>query len=94
MIGCTQVETAGTAKLPLTSQSRIYRLLRIPKRYFKQSNRCEGKIDATERFLWDELMCTSKEEHEALFGDAGDFDEDDEEEDDLDFDDCDMDDDF
>jgi hypothetical protein len=26
-------------------------------------------------------MCTSKEEHEALFGDAGDFDEDDEEED-------------
>ena len=45
----------------------------------------DGKIDATERFLWDELMC---------FGDAGDFDEDDEEEDDLDFDDCDMDDDF
>ena len=40
----------------------------------------DGKIDATERFLWDELMCTSKEEHEALFGDAGDFDEDDEEE--------------
>lgn len=54
----------------------------------------DGKIDATERFLWDELMCTSKEEHEALFGDAGDFDEDDEEEDDIDFDDCDMDDDF
>ncbi len=26
----------------------------------------DGKIDATERFLWDELMCTSKEEHEAL----------------------------
>lgn len=39
-------------------------------------------------------MCTSKEEHEALFRDAGDFDEDDEEEDDIDFDDCDMDDDF
>ena len=37
----------------------------------------DGKIDATERFLWDELMCTSKEEHEALFGDAGDFEEDD-----------------
>ena len=47
-----------------------------------------------ERFLWDELMCTSKEEHEALFGDAGDFDEDDDDEDDIDFDDCDMDDDF
>lgn len=26
-------------------------------------------------------MCTSKEEHEALFGDVGDFDGDDEEED-------------
>lgn len=36
----------------------------------------DGKIDATERFLWDELMCTSKEEDEALFGDAGDFEED------------------
>ena len=54
----------------------------------------DGKIDATERFLWDELMCTSKEEHEALFGDAGDFDEDDDDEDDIDFEDCDMDDDF
>ena len=43
----------------------------------------DGKIDATERFLWDELMCTSKEEHEALFGDAGDFDEDDDDEDDA-----------
>ena len=49
----------------------------------------DGKIDATERFLWDELTCTSKEEHEALFGDVGDFDE--EEEDDLGFDDCDCD---
>lgn len=39
-------------------------------------------------------MCTSKEEHEALFGDAGDFGEEDEDEDDLDFDDYDMDDDF
>lgn len=43
----------------------------------------DWKNDATERFLWDELMCTSKEEHEALFGEPGDFDEDDDDEDTL-----------
>ena len=39
----------------------------------------------TEKFLWDEMMCTDKEEHEAIFGDAGDFDDD--EDDDFDSDD-------
>ena len=36
----------------------------------------DGKVDAVERFLGAELLCGSREEHEALFGDAGDFEED------------------
>ena len=33
----------------------------------------DGEVDSTERFLAAEMLCGSKEEHEALFGDAGDF---------------------
>ena len=47
----------------------------------------DGEVDSTERFLADEMLCSSREEHIALFGDAGDFgeevDEDEEKEDDL-----------
>lgn len=47
----------------------------------------DGEVDGTERFLADEMLCSSREEHIALFGDAGDFgeevDEDEEKEDDL-----------
>lgn len=47
----------------------------------------DGKIDSTERFFADEMLCGSREEHEVLFGDSGDFgeeiDEDEEKEDDL-----------
>ena len=47
----------------------------------------DGEVDSTERFFADEMLCSSREEHIALFGDAGDFgeevDEDEEKEDDL-----------
>lgn len=47
----------------------------------------DGEVDSTERFFADEMLCSSREEHVALFGDAGDFgeevDEDEEKEDDL-----------
>ena len=47
----------------------------------------DGEVDGTERFFADEMLCSSREEHIALFGDAGDFgeevDEDEEKEDDL-----------
>lgn len=47
----------------------------------------DGEVDSTERFFADEMLCGSREEHEVLFGDAGDFgeeiDEDEEKEDDL-----------
>ena len=33
----------------------------------------DGEVDGAELYLAEELLCTSKEEHEALFGDAGDF---------------------
>jgi hypothetical protein len=36
----------------------------------------DGKIDAVEWMFAEEMMCGSKEEHEALFGDTGDFDDD------------------
>ena len=54
----------------------------------------DGKVDAMEQYMGMELLCSSKEEHEALFGDAGDFDDEDEEEedDDIDSDDYDSDD--
>lgn len=43
----------------------------------------DGEVDATEEYLGMEMLCSSREEHEALFGDAGDFGE----EEDTDFDD-------
>ena len=43
----------------------------------------DGEVDATEAYLGTEMLCSSREEHEALFGDAGDFGE----EEDTDFDD-------
>ena len=47
----------------------------------------DGEVDSTEGFLADEMLCSSREEHIALFGDAGDFgeevDEDEGKEDDL-----------
>ena len=45
----------------------------------------DGEVDATESFLGEEMLCSSREEHELLFGDAGDFDDDesDDEEDEL-----------
>ena len=54
----------------------------------------DGKVDAMEQYMGMELLCGSKEEHEALFGDAGDFDDEDEEDedDDIDSDDFDSDD--
>lgn len=36
----------------------------------------DGEVDAAEEFMGMEMLCSSKEEHEALFGDAGDFDDD------------------
>lgn len=42
----------------------------------------DGNVDASEEYLAEEMLCTSKEEHEALFGDAGDFQDDYEEDND------------
>lgn len=36
----------------------------------------DGKIDGSEMMFAEEMLCTSREEHEALFGDAGDFEDD------------------
>mgnify|MGYP000178333769 FL=1 len=36
----------------------------------------DGEIDSTEMMYVEEMLCTSREEHEALFGDAGDFEDD------------------
>ncbi len=36
-----------------------------------------GEVDASERFFGEEMLCGSEEEHEALFGDSGNFAEDD-----------------
>lgn len=47
----------------------------------------DGIIDGAEMIFADEMLCTSKEEHKALFGNAGDFgDETDEDDYDFDFD--------
>lgn len=43
----------------------------------------DGEVDSTERFFADEMLCASREEHEALFGDAGDFGEEPDEEEEL-----------
>lgn len=37
----------------------------------------DGEIDFTEMMFAEEMLCTSKEEHEALFGNSGNFEEDD-----------------
>jgi hypothetical protein len=42
----------------------------------------DGEIDGAEMMFAEEMLCTSKEEHKALFGNAGDF-EDDSAEDDF-----------
>ena len=36
----------------------------------------DGEIDGSEMMFAGEMLCTSREEHEALFGDAGDFEDD------------------
>lgn len=36
----------------------------------------DGEVDAAEEFFGEEMLCGSREEHEALFGDSGDFGED------------------
>ena len=46
----------------------------------------DGEIDSIEMMFAEEMLCTSREEHEALFGDAGDFEDD--SEDDFDSDIC------
>ena len=33
----------------------------------------DGVIDASERMFADEMLCSSREEHMALFGNEGDF---------------------
>ena len=35
----------------------------------------DGKIDGAEMMFAGEMLCNSREEHEALFGNAGDFDD-------------------
>lgn len=37
----------------------------------------DGEVDMVEMMIANEMLCTSREEHEALFGNAGDFEEDD-----------------
>ena len=36
----------------------------------------DGKVDGSEMMFAEEMLCTSREEHETLFGDAGDFEDD------------------
>ena len=36
----------------------------------------DGEVDGAEFMMGEEMLCSSREEHEALFGDAGDFDDD------------------
>lgn len=36
-----------------------------------------GEVDGEEIYLAEEMLCTDREEHEAVFGDAGDFELDD-----------------
>jgi uncharacterized protein YuzE len=35
----------------------------------------DGEVDGAEMMFAEKMLCTSKEEHIALFGDAGDFDD-------------------
>lgn len=41
-------------------------------RYYSEC-RLDGELDGAERMLAEEMLCGSREEHIALFGDAGDF---------------------
>lgn len=41
----------------------------------------DGTVDAYEHIIADEMLCTGREEYIAMFGNAGDFDDDAEEED-------------
>ena len=43
---------------------------------WRWQNRWCGEIDSTEMMYAEEMLCTSREEHEALFGNAGDFEDD------------------
>ena len=43
----------------------------------------DSEIDAFEQMIKDEMLFPSREEHIALFGDAGDFDDDSDEDDDF-----------
>lgn len=36
----------------------------------------DGEIDSTEMMFAEEMLCAGREEHEALFGDAGEFEDD------------------
>ena len=56
----------------------------------------EGEVDGAEFMMGEEMLCSSRKEHELLFGDSGNYDGDDyEDEDDFDDgDDFDSDDDF
>ena len=38
----------------------------------------DGNVDAAEAYFGMEMLCSSREEHEALYGDAGDFGEEEE----------------
>lgn len=44
----------------------------------------DGRVDNAEEIIGAEMLCSSKEEHIALFGDAGDWEDDDWEDDDDD----------
>jgi hypothetical protein len=46
----------------------------------------DGKIDGAEFEFGEEMLCTSKEEHKALFGNAGDWEDDSDDDFDEDFD--------
>jgi hypothetical protein len=53
----------------------------------------DGVIDAAEALYGEEMLCASREEHHALFGDDGDFEDDEEDDENFDEDDEDFDDD-
>lgn len=46
----------------------------------------DGEIDGAEMMFADEMLCTSKEEHMALFGNAGDFDDETDEDEEREYD--------
>lgn len=43
----------------------------------------DGDVDGFDLMMHEEMMCTSREEHEALFGDSGDWGDEEDEEDEL-----------